>query len=273
MEGDEQLHLYGKTFPEGRSTNETAYMEAALARAAETAAHTDQRFRITFRNTPTWPSCTDLIRQLRDPRAAAGGWHTARVVFWTQSGIWYQYMHKEAKYYEDLDTFMIHAESVCDDKQASGPGATACVLVPSSCPAPACQKRRFLREAQAALKEQWNRTAERRSKFHYYDITLQIGQRQEEFPAYHVTPMLALWQLWGMINALPEAAPVLDPPDGGSACPADTVAFEPLCKAFDGGRSTLPLNSAGCDCHCPKFERQHPSGTGWDEIYLCTSER
>jgi hypothetical protein len=270
MEGDEQLYVHGETFP--RKGNETAYMEAAVARAAETAPHTDQRFRITLRNSLTWSKCTDLLQQLRDPRAAAGGWHSARIVFWTQSGTWYWYKHMEDEYYGELDAFMTQAESVCHDKLASGPGTTACVIVPSSCPAP-CQRYSFLMEANATVEEQCTRTSERKFKFHFYDITLQISRNQAEFPGNHVTPMMALWQLWSMMNALPEAALVLDPPDGGLACPADTVAFEPLCKAYHGGRTTLPLTSAGCDCHCPQFERRYPNTTSDQWLHLCTSER
>jgi hypothetical protein len=38
-----------------------------------------------------------------------------------------------------------------------------------------------------------SRSAEREAKYSFHDITLQIGQRREEFPQHHVTPFLSLW--------------------------------------------------------------------------------
>jgi hypothetical protein len=174
-------------------------------------------------------------------------------------------MSLQDKYGPDVENFLADATPSCDAKTASGPGTTSCFVFPASCAAPCSNDYVFLNDG---LRQGIARSAERESKFAFPDITLQIGQREEEFPQHHVTPFLSLWQFWGLLNTLPEAAPVLDMPgSGGLACPVDTVTFEPRCKLFFGGRKTLRATWEGCDgCDCPAISEK-------DEEYVCAAGR
>jgi hypothetical protein len=185
--------------------------------------------------------------QARSSKAAAGGWHRSRIVLWTQSGVWYHYLNIQDQYAPDLERFLDAASPICDAKTASGPETTSCFVLPASCEGVCSSDYTFIDEA---LPKAIARTAEREAKFSLYDITLQIGQRREEFSEHHVTSFLSLWQFWGLLNTLPEAAQVFDLPGrGGLACPVDTVIFEPRCKLFDGGRKTLRATwCEGCGC-------------------------
>jgi hypothetical protein len=183
-------------------------------------------------------------------------------VLWTQSGVWYYYNKIMDKYALELENFFAVASPICNPKTASGPGTTACFLFPTSCADPCSNEYTFLNDG---LRQGIATSAERAHKFSYHDIVLQIGKREEEFPQHHVTPFLSLWQFWGLLNTLPEAAPVLDlPGSGGLACLMDNVTFEARCKMFDGGRKTVRATCAGCDC---------PQVRESDDDYLCATGR
>jgi hypothetical protein len=69
LHGPDRIYLEGQKWP--RETNETAAVRSAMAAAAATAPYSEDRTRITIRDTKFYPACGDLLQEVGAPWESA----------------------------------------------------------------------------------------------------------------------------------------------------------------------------------------------------------
>ena len=205
--------------------------------------------RISFYHARYYPNISAGMTKMQQ---GPNGWAGARRIVYAQAGHWYE-TNKDDRtedHLPELVDFLAAHQAVCSGRDACFLSSVSCIELDwytlhtwRKCNA---ADQRFKSEVMGHI----GSGGPYSSAFTFVETDTFVSQKWQEFPG-HNTPQLALWTVWLMLNALPEATRAFGSAPTGCR---ETVDFAVSCNAYEDGKSVLPQSPTatcdldGCDC-------------------------
>ena len=191
-------------------------------------AHSGDLLRLTFTRTDWYPAAE---KHLEGVKVAAHGWPRASQLLYHQIGQWYVWGGLEWRLQSEAVAYMGHAQSYCR--------RNACYFAD-------------LAEGSSYQSNSLRRwTQEAGSGFHFVGFGAIVHAKRSELTELHVSPFIALWMWWILLNSAPNAAAVLRQSSADDVGCTERASFGNGCVIYQGGQKILGSHHQNChDCSC-----------------------